>query len=223
MRGVLVIYVAFFSVKFLGSKISRSQWVSLIMILSGATIVGLSSIIFAKNQKLHISPKPDHKASSRKDMIFGLLMIVTAQFFNALHLISEEKILLNYKISPMRVIGLEGIFATLTFSLLIPISSWSLGPKYPGSIFDVGTGLDQILANPALKLSMFCATFFLALLYWFGLSITKAINATSRSTIDCCSKKYKKPTKLPAYKYILLLFNWVNEQIDDALLFPTNQ
>lgn len=34
--------------------------------------------------------------------------------------------------------------------------------------------------------------------------------------------KYKKPTKLPAPKYISLLMDWVEEQINNDELFPVS-
>ncbi|OLY79314.1 Solute carrier family 35 member F6, partial [Smittium mucronatum] len=45
LRGVVVIFVGLFSVKILGHKLTRDQWVSLAMIVFGALLVGTSSVI----------------------------------------------------------------------------------------------------------------------------------------------------------------------------------
>ena len=37
---------------------------------------------------------------------------------------------------------------------------------------------------------------------------------------DTDSVKYKRPTALPAPKYISLLMDWVESQINDANIFP---
>lgn len=36
------------------------------------------------------------------------------------------------------------------------------------------------------------------------------------------NNKYKKPTKLPANMYISLLFDWVNDMLDDQKIFPSD-
>ena len=38
---------------------------------------------------------------------------------------------------------------------------------------------------------------------------------------DACTPEYKAPTKVSAPKYVSLLFAWVQKQLDDETLFPT--
>ncbi|PVU95646.1 hypothetical protein BB561_001683 [Smittium simulii] len=184
LRGVVVIFAGFFSVQFLGHVLSRAQWISLGMIMAGAMIVGSSSIIYHDSTDLLTIAMDGSK--SKSENIFGIIIILIAQVFSAMHIISEEKILQHYKVAPLRGVGLEGAFGTFTVGMLIPIIHWTYGSKNPGSLLDVHSGFYQIINSNAILMSCFYIMICISLFNWFGLSITKAISATSRSTIDSC-------------------------------------
>ncbi|PVV00895.1 hypothetical protein BB560_004707, partial [Smittium megazygosporum] len=183
LRGAIVIFAGFFSVKFLGHVLSRAQWIALVMIMMGAAIVGVSGIINHPEQNL-LSLTAGGK--TKEENTFGIMIILTAQIFGAMHIISEEKVLMHYKVAPLRGVGLEGAFGTFTVGLLLPIIHYTYGRYNPGGLLDVRTGLDQILNNQSILVVSFYIMICISLFNWFGLSITKAISATSRSTIDSC-------------------------------------
>ena len=52
-----------------------------------------------------------------------------------------------------------------------------------------------------------------------------------KANLECCrfeylwkdTKEYKSPAKLPAPEYIDMLMSWVEEQLNDASMFPTQE
>ncbi|PVU93417.1 hypothetical protein BB559_003286 [Furculomyces boomerangus] len=176
LRGSLVIFAGFFSVKFLGHTLGRSQWISLFMIMVGVSIVGISSVVSSGDTSIG--------GRTREETIFGVCIILLAQVFGAAHIIAEEKVLNHYNLKPLRGVGLEGTFGCITVGLMIPILHYTIGYKNPGGFFDATAGYGQIMGNPSLFRLCIYIMFCISMFNWSGLSITKAISATSRSTID---------------------------------------
>lgn len=103
MRGGLIFLTAIMSIIFLKAKLHRHHWTSLVFIIGGVTIVGVSSI--------------EH-SSDGDNKILGILLLILSQFLSAAHWIIEEKYLLTHYIHPFRMVGLEGFWA-LTFSTIM--------------------------------------------------------------------------------------------------------
>lgn len=101
----------------------------------------------------------------------------------------EEKILSRYQVVPLKAVGLEGIFGLVIVSLAIPILHFTLGITPSGvgnqSIFDMYESFRQIMV-PQVLISAVGICFSIAFFNYFGLTVTKYISATSRSTIDTC-------------------------------------
>ncbi|OMJ08275.1 Solute carrier family 35 member F6 [Smittium culicis] len=191
LRGLVVIFVGLFSVKFLGHSLTRDQWVSLVMIVTGALIVGTSSILNSKDSSEtstigHIANITLGNQVDRAQNIFGIIAIIFAQFFGALMMISEEKIMQHHSYQPLKGVGLEGTFGALTVGILIPILHYTVGVNNKGGYFDANAGLSQIMNNQSVFNLCIYTMFSISMLNYFGLSITKVISAASRSTIDSC-------------------------------------
>ncbi|OMJ17772.1 Solute carrier family 35 member F6 [Smittium culicis] len=191
LRGLVVIFVGLFSVKFLGHSLTRDQWVSLVMIVTGALIVGTSSILNSKDSSEtstigHIANITLGNQVDRAENIFGIIVILFAQVFGALMMISEEKIMQHHSYQPLKGVGLEGTFGALTVGILIPILHYTVGVNNRGGYFDANAGLSQIMNNQSVFNLCIYIMFSISMFNYFGLSITKVISAASRSTIDSC-------------------------------------
>ncbi|OMH86273.1 Solute carrier family 35 member F6 [Zancudomyces culisetae] len=116
----------------------------------------------------------------------GVVIVLLAQIFGAFQFIVEEKVLTDYSVQPLRGVGLEGIFGAVTVTALIPILHYKFGVSDPGGFFDAGTAIDQILNNASVLRLCFYIMLSIAFFNWFGLSVTKTMSATSRTTIDAC-------------------------------------
>lgn len=89
--------------------------------------------------------------------------------------------------APLKAVGLEGLFGLISIGIAMPLLYFTVGIHGPpGNYFDVVEGLRQILGNSVLLACGIGIIFSIAFFNWFGLSITRSISATSRSTIDTC-------------------------------------
>ena len=53
--------------------------------------------------------------------IAGVIMIIGAQFLTGSQMVTEEKLLSGTDLDPMYVVGMEGFFGLLIFSIALPI------------------------------------------------------------------------------------------------------
>lgn len=180
VRGAVVLFVGSFSVIFLKRTLSRKQWAGLLSVTVGVFIVGLSAIGHNK--------KSDEPTTTAWETAFGVLIILLAQVFTASQFVLEEFILEKYSMEPIKVVAWEGTFGTLitvvasllVYAIFVPKSSDT------HSIFDLTEGVSQVVSNRALLTSSFLIMLALSTFNVTGLTVTRLISATSRSTIDTC-------------------------------------
>ncbi|KAJ2743082.1 hypothetical protein GGI20_004020 [Coemansia sp. BCRC 34301] len=184
LRGAVVIFSGLFSVLFLGHRLERFQVVSLLLVVVGVTIVGLSNIISPPPQlrSLHA----DTVNSDAWKAVLGVVLVLGAQVFTATQFVVEEKIIRHYHLTPLRAVGLEGSFGALTVMAAIPVLHLTIGRSHPGGYFDAPEGLRQIIQNPAVWQTSIYIMLSIAMFNFFGLSVTRYLSATSRATIDTC-------------------------------------
>lgn len=178
LRGSVVLFTGTFSVLFLNRRHPAYRWFALVNVFLGVALVGLSSIVEnGSTDKVPIDGSP-----------IGVLMVLLAQIFTAAQFVVEEKILCKYDVAPLKAVGLEGLFGLVSIGIAMPILHFTLGVRGGtlGKYFDVSTGLAQILGNSVILGCGIGIIFSIAFFNWFGLSITRSISATSRSTIDTC-------------------------------------
>ncbi|KAJ2712242.1 hypothetical protein H4R19_002855 [Coemansia spiralis] len=185
LRGAVVIFSGLFSVLFLGHRLERFQVISLVMVVVGVTIVGLSNIISppASIRELPGTEAADHAAFKA---VLGVALVLGAQVFTATQFVVEEKILSRYHLTPLRAVGLEGSFGAATVMAAIPVLHFAIGRTHPGGYFDAPSGLAQIIDNPSVWQTSLYIMVSIALFNYFGLSVTRYLSATSRATIDTC-------------------------------------
>ncbi|BFZ55252.1 hypothetical protein PYCC9005_002292 [Savitreella phatthalungensis] len=185
-RGALVLFVGLFSVIFLRRQLARFQWFALFQVTAGVFLVGLSTVIGAR-------PSTPHEPTSAESTNFartlaGVLMIVGAQIFTASQFVLEEFILGKYSIEPIKVAGYEGIYGLfiVTTGMFIAHITYGSTPKGADTTWDVQSGLNAIGHDPKLVLAFMIFAVSIAAFNFFGLSVTRTVSATSRSTIDTC-------------------------------------
>jgi drug/metabolite transporter (DMT)-like permease len=138
--------------------------------------------------------------------IIGVLLIAAAQIFTASQFVLEEWILENYAMDPIQVVGWEGVFGFLVTAIGMVIMYFAVGRTDAGryGYFDIKEGLHQVLNNRIVAISSifimisigyglildsqfaFPANLGRSGFNFFGLSVTRTVSATSRSTIDTC-------------------------------------
>ncbi|KAF9548533.1 hypothetical protein EC957_006087 [Mortierella hygrophila] len=187
LRGALVIFTGLLSIMFLGRKLLAYEWFALFTIVAGIATVGLASVITPATKDLVGNAEPDSdEAIQAAKAILGIFLVLIAQIFTATQFVVEEKFLSGYQIAPLRAVGFEGLFGTITVLVAMPILHFTIGASHPGSYFDLHAGWDQIKTYPQIWIPSIVMLFSISSFNFFGISVTKTICATSRSTIDSC-------------------------------------
>jgi len=204
-RGALALFVGVFSVIFLRRRLFGYQWSALVIVVLGVGIVGLAGAI-AKHPELKLEPRSimetamlvaraatDKVATTVKNpdalqTIIGVLMIAGAQIFTATQFVLEEFILERYAIEPLKVVGWEGLFGFLVTMLGMGILHFAIGRTEQGryGYFDAVEAWREITHYRAIAVSSVLIMISIGGFNFFGLSVTRSISATSRSTIDTC-------------------------------------
>ncbi|KAF2854093.1 integral membrane protein-like protein [Plenodomus tracheiphilus IPT5] len=190
-RGALVLFVGLFSVWFLKRHLGAYKWFSLFVVVTGVAIVGLAGAITRDDkatpghQSLHdtTAGSVGKQAASQAAMtIIGVLLIAGAQIFTATQFVLEERIMEKYAMEPIKVVGWEGLFG-FSFTLIgMIILHFAIGTGY----FNAREGLYQMTHYRAIAVSSVLIMISIGGFNFFGLSVTRTVSATSRSTIDTC-------------------------------------
>lgn len=186
LRGALVLWVGLFSVVFLHRKLAADKWASLLVVMLGVAVVGLSNTV---SKKPPPSSDEDHEAAvDVGKALIGALLVLFAQVFTASQFVIEEKIMTRYSVEPLKAVGLEGIFGLLTTVVLMPILFFTIGQSSTGKggYFDVPTGFHETFDNRTIWLTSIAIACSIAFFNFSGLAVTKNVSATARSLLDTC-------------------------------------
>ena len=204
-RGALVLFVGLFSVLFLHRKLYVYQWSALFIVVLGVAIVGLAGAI-APNPQAQPEPqshvqtgllavramvediKVQAHTSEALYTVIGVLMIAAAQIFTATQFVLEEWILEQYALEPLKVVGWEGVFGFIVTVLGMIILHFAIGRTEKGrnGYFDAKEGWREITHYKAIAVSSILIMISIGGFNFFGLSVTRSVSATARSTIDTC-------------------------------------
>lgn len=197
-RGALVLFVGLFSVIFLKRKLHLYQWFALATVVIGVGIVGLAGAIYKDHKAAPAAllllrealSAAGKKARSPEAIrtIIGILLIAGAQIFTASQFVLEEFILEKYALEPLKVVGWEGVFGFSVTLVGMFILHLAIGrtPQGRYGYFDLVEGWRQITKYENIRSSSIAIMFSIGGFNFFGLSVTRTVSATSRSTIDTC-------------------------------------
>ncbi|KAF3921109.1 hypothetical protein AA313_de0209642 [Arthrobotrys entomopaga] len=181
-RGALVLFVGLFSVIFLKRHLYLFHWLALFVVVAGVAVVGLAGALFKSTEPNEMEVEVDVLRS-----IIGVLLIAGAQIFTATQFVLEEHILENYAMEPLQVVGWEGIFGFAVTSIGMVILHFTIGVTEQGKFgyFDAVEGLREMQIKNVLVSSLLIMVS-IGAFNFFGISVTRSVSATSRSTIDTC-------------------------------------
>ncbi|KAK2032776.1 integral membrane protein [Colletotrichum zoysiae] len=188
-RGALVLFVGVFSVVFLKRRLFLFQWLSLVGVVVGVALVGLAGAIYHENKsKTEVAADEGSPKSNAFLTVVGVLLIAGAQIFTATQFVLEEWILERSAIEPIRVVGWEGLFGFVVTVFGMVVLHFAIGRTAAGKngYFDMAEGWRQLTQNRAIGLSSILIMISIGGFNFFGLSVTRSVSATSRSTIDTC-------------------------------------
>jgi len=202
-RGALVLFVGLFSVLFLHRKLYLYKWFALVVVVLGVGLVGLAGALYGdKVNGSETAPESGMRSLVRAaegvssaaktpeavQTIIGVLLIAGAQIFTATQFVLEEWILEHYAIPPLDMVGWEGLFGFLVTTVGMTALHMSVGRTEAGryGYFDAVEGWREITSNRAIAISSILIMISIGGFNYFGLSVTRSVSATSRSTIDTC-------------------------------------
>ncbi|KAI0910274.1 hypothetical protein F4824DRAFT_31227 [Ustulina deusta] len=190
-RGALVLFVGLFSLIFLGRKLHLFQWLSLVGVVLGVALVGLAGAIQPDSKEKAtslITLADDPAAADAVRVILGVLLIAGAQIFTATQFVLEESLLERSSIEPIEVVGWEGLFGLSVTLIGMLVLHFAIGRTDAGRFgpFDAVEGLRQMVENKVILITSFLIMLSIGGFNFFGLSVTRTVSATSRSTIDTC-------------------------------------
>ena len=165
---------AIMSVVFLKRRLHRHHWTGLLLVVIGIALVGLAVML---NKSDDDTQKP----------VLGICLMIGSILIQGSQFIIEEKFFGKYFLSPMRVVGWEGIWGSLVFGSLLIIFQfipcdfelWSS----TGVIEDSWFAMRQAGNNPFTLVMLIWSVLFIAGYNGFGVTITKYMSATSRTTL----------------------------------------
>ncbi|KAL5529095.1 hypothetical protein ACEPAG_5069 [Sanghuangporus baumii] len=202
-RGALVLFVGVLSVLFLHRRLWLYQWLSLVTVMLGVAIVGLSGSMIKDAVKetatiiLNAITLPSSLGSRPADnpishleaapqaskVLVGVFFILFAQIFTATQFVVEEKIMSRYTVAPLVAVGYEGLFGAVTILIFMPLLA-RFADRTP--FFDLPRGWHQMIDNPTVLWSGVAIACSISLFNFFGLSVTRHVSATARSLTDTC-------------------------------------
>ena len=204
-RGALVLFVGVFSVIFLKRRLAAYQWFALLTVVAGVAIVGLAGAVAPNPQAqpeprslMHsalVHPRSDANRIKTTEVshgavlvIGGVFMIALAQIFTATQFVLEEFILHKYELQPLRVVGWEGLFGFFVTVVAMIVLHLAIGRTEQGrnGYFDAVEGWRQVTQNRAIAVTSILIMLSIGGFNFFGLSVTRSLSSTSRSTIDTC-------------------------------------
>ncbi|KAF4621906.1 hypothetical protein G7Y89_g14440 [Cudoniella acicularis] len=200
-RGALVLFVGLFSMIFLRRKLHLFEWFALVVVVLGVGIVGLAGALF--KEKAADSPVDAALLVIREGVtyvvvearspealltIIGIFLIAGAQIFTASQFVLEEHILEKYALEPLKVVGWEGLFGFSVTVVGMIILHFAIGMTEKGryGYFDIVEAWYEVTHFRGIAVSSVLIMISIGGFNFFGLSVTRTVSATSRSTIDTC-------------------------------------
>jgi drug/metabolite transporter (DMT)-like permease len=111
-RGSVIIFSAFLSVRLMGKRLYAYHYASIALVAISVVLVGWAG-----------TTDSSASAADSSHALFGLIFIVLAQLLTALQIVVEEHLMLELNLSPMLLVGLEGLWGLAFFVVLVPVLS----------------------------------------------------------------------------------------------------
>merc|ERR1719221_499372 len=116
-------------------------------------------------------------SASFTSRLLGIALCVGAQVFQASMLVYEEKIMSQYKVHPLKVVGMEGVCGIVFGGLVLVLLNVFQVENTP-------VALHQMQHSKPLLLAVLGSIMSIALFNYSGVTVTQQASAVSRSTID---------------------------------------
>jgi len=174
LRGSVVIFTGILSVIFLGRKLFAFHLVGMLLVLIGLLLVGASSVLDTST------------SASASNPLVGNIFVVAAQIVVASQMVVEEKYVSGFDVPALQAVGLEGIFGIVIVSIALIIFYYCPGSILgnDGKFENVADAAVQFSNSAVLAFAILGNVISIAFFNFFGISVTKAMSATTRMVLD---------------------------------------
>lgn len=173
LRGAVVIFTGILSLVFLKRKLYAFHWIGMVLVLCGLATVGLASVLF-----------PDQSSDNASNPLLGDVIIICAQVVVAIQMVIEEKFISKYNIPPLQVVGWEGLFGFSILSCILVVMYYIPGNSAGNHFENTPDAFVQLGNSTIVLVAIIGNIFSIAFFNFFGISITKYANATTRMVMD---------------------------------------
>lgn len=181
LRGCVVVFTGLMSWIFLKRKLYLHHWIGMLLVVVGTAVVGMAGLVCKSD------------GGGARNQAVGNLLVVLAQIVVSVQMVIEEKFIGGHKIPALQVVGWEGIFGfcMLFFVLIIMyhVKQPALlspnkkeGPRFEDSV----SALKDMGHHAGLLAYSLGGVVSIAFFNFFGVSITKHLNAATRMILDSC-------------------------------------
>jgi len=124
LRGSGVVFVALLKDKFLGDRLYQFQWFGVVLNVMSVVMVGMTAILASSTET--------HGNVDQGDVIWGICLVLTGAFVQALQYVFEEKVMsMDIPAPPLLLIGMEGVWGSILCLLVV----YPLAYMIPGYAF----------------------------------------------------------------------------------------
>ena len=171
LRGSVIIFTGLISSVYLKRKQMAFHWVGMLLVVAGAAVVGLASMLQAG------------QVASASSPLFGNFLVVFSQLFTALQMCLEERFVAGYNVPALVAVGNEGIWGLLGLCCSLAVLqrvTFAGGQPVENSV----EAFVQVCNNPQLLILMAANALSVAFFNYSGVSVTKSSSASYRMVID---------------------------------------
>jgi len=114
LRGSSLVFTAALSVCFLKQRLFAFNWLGMLLCVLGVSTVGFANIMNEADKG-----SSESNASSTNDMLIGMSFTIGAQLVQAAQVVAEEYLIKDLDLSPMDVVGYQGLWGVAQMILIV--------------------------------------------------------------------------------------------------------
>ena len=143
-KGARVVFSALLTVVLLKRRLYAFHWTGVVLCIAGL-IVAASSQLFTEPSSF-----------------VGVLLVLGSEMFKGMRIVVEERFMKMNKIDPCFLVGIEGLYGSLVFSVTLLIVWLAIGGSDGGSFENLQDTIFRISNSPGL-IALFCVYPFVTL------------------------------------------------------------
>jgi len=172
LRGGKVLFTALLSMAFLGRQMKLYQIVGASVVISGITLVGISTYLNPVERAMEM-----HEAERQQKHWRAIGYCIAGELTQACLWVYQESVLKKYDIPPLQLVGLEGLIGIFMAGAAVLAAHVCRIENVTESVYQVTHSLPLLIAVCAMLVTM-------ALFNFAGVGVSKHGSAVSRSVID---------------------------------------